>query len=196
MTIGPEPITRTLLMSSRLGIRGCAPRESKRWLAAVDSRAQEPGSGRRDTRRRVLPHPTVVEVDVAHLYPPESLAGVDHTVGRGIHRKTVVVTGDLDPTGGTVEHGLVDAVVSERQLVRTEPERPTEQLVAETNPKIGHTRPQSGPQQLHVRVGCRRVPRPVREEQRVRTECCEILRRCALRQHDDLKPALGKEGEG
>src|SRR6218665_2159190 len=55
MTIGPEPITRTLLMSSRLGIRGCAPRESKRWLAAVDSRAQEPGSGRRDTRRRVVP---------------------------------------------------------------------------------------------------------------------------------------------
>ncbi len=109
----------------------------------------------------------VVEVDVAHLDPPEALARVAHPIDGGVDREAVVVRGDLDAARGPVEHGLVDAPVTEGQLVGAESERAAEQLVAEADSEVGHVVAQHGAQQVDVTIGCLGVAGPVREEQRV-----------------------------
>src|SRR4051794_18140104 len=79
----------------------------------------------------------VVEADVAHLDPAVAVGAVERALERRLHGEPVVVRGDLHPPGLPVEDGLVDAAVTERELVRVEAQRPAEELVAEADAEEG-----------------------------------------------------------
>ena len=85
--------------------------------------------GGRVEHAQALAH-AVVEVDVAHLGPAGEPVGVDGEV--------VVLAGDLHLAGGQVAHGVVAAVVAERELHGVGAERPAEELVAEADAEHRH----------------------------------------------------------
>src|SRR3954453_5229203 len=132
MTIGPEPIKRILLMSSRLGISTQPAARSCRQLhEAVE---QVAGIVRSGTRLRVVLdrragdvaqdkalHRTVVEVQVRQLRRPElrlpahGLVPLDTGLApRPLDREAVVLRGDLDAAGLKVLHRMVRAPMAER----------------------------------------------------------------------------------
>ena len=104
----------------------------------------------------------------------------------------MIVAGDLDAAGRFVDDGLVYAAVAERQLVGTEAESPTEQLVAETDSKEGHALAQNALQQFDVPIARARVAWTVRVEGTDRFERHDLGERGGLRKHVHVEPALGK----
>ena len=133
MTIGPAPMSR--IDSRSVALRHQAtPRSARGWPAGASRRSVTPSmvgelleqvgavvragarlrvvlhaEGRRVEHPQALAH-AVVEVDVAHLGAAAQRVGVDGEV--------VVLAGDLDLAGGQVAHGVVAAVVPERELHR------------------------------------------------------------------------------
>jgi hypothetical protein len=99
----------------------------------------------------------IVQTDMTDLNPSETGGRINHTVSRGIHRETMVVSRDFDPTGLLVKNGLVDAAVPVFELVGIKPESATEQLIAETDSKEWDALLKDSPQKLHVPLGCARV---------------------------------------
>ena len=55
-----------------------------------------------------------------------------------VDRVVVVLAGDLDPPGALVAHGMVRAVVTERELHGAATEREAEDLVAEADAEERH----------------------------------------------------------
>src|SRR3954470_21265132 len=112
MTIGPDPITRTELMSSRLGtdtplnhelgepveqVTGVV-RTGRRLRVVLD------GEGRHVKTPDAL-HDVVVEAVVADL--GSAVRRLGDAVARGVDGEAVVVRGDLHLAGGAVHHRLV-----------------------------------------------------------------------------------------
>src|SRR3954451_22744172 len=137
MTIGPEPSTRILCRSSRLGMR----REE------VDELVEQPqgvvGAG---ARLGVVLHTAggyveqadpldgvVVEVHGGQLRGAE--LGVDDLARRPRDRKAMVLAGDRDPPGPQVLDRMVRAAVAERELERLQAGGARQQLVAEADPE-------------------------------------------------------------
>src|SRR3954447_22131064 len=156
MTIGPDPITRTDAMSSRLGIGD--PPSGLRGLAVPGfeqvGEAIEEVAGVVWARRRLRvvldgerlrpagaveqPEPlddAVVQADVADLGRAERRRR--RAVEGRVDSEAVVVRGDLDLAGRPVHDRLVDAAVAVLQLVGREAERAPEQLVAEADAEVG-----------------------------------------------------------
>src|SRR3954447_14661700 len=141
MMIGPEPITRTLLMSSRLGIHQLhEPVEEVRRVVraggglgvVLDGEGGEPPGS---VAQLEALDDVVVEAHVAdaRLAVRRGRGAVE----RRVDREAVVVGGDLGLARGAVEHGLVDAAVAVLELVGAEAERPAEELVAEADAEVG-----------------------------------------------------------
>src|SRR5829696_1042644 len=121
MTIGPEPSTRILWRSSRLGTSGAR-------LDLADELVEEPdgvvgpGSGLgvvldaagRDVEQADALDRAVVEVHVGQLGLPE--VGLQPLTGLALHGEAVVLGGDRDPPGAQVLDGVVAAAMAERQL--------------------------------------------------------------------------------
>ena len=137
-------------------------------------------------------HHVVVEVDVAHLNSPETGRGFDDLADRCINRETVVVGGNLHPTGCSVDHWLVDSAVPERQLVGREPEGPPEELVAEADPKEWQAFAQDSLQEFDVGIRCSRIPGAIREKSTNRLERQNVGESGRLRQDVNLKAAVGE----
>src|ERR1041384_5566101 len=76
-------------------------------------------------------------------------------------REAVVLARDLRASSGDVDHRLVDPPVAERQLVGAEAECPPQQLVAEADAEERQPLAEHDLQQLHLRIGRRRVTRSV-----------------------------------
>ncbi len=109
-----------------------------------------------------------------------------------VDREAVVLARDLDLAGRRVEHRLVDAAVTERQLVRAEAERTAEQLVAEADAEERATGLQAVLQEFDLGVARGRVAGAVRVEERVGVEGFEGLGRDVLGHDVHLEPALGE----
>src|SRR5919112_6031945 len=138
MTIGPEPSTRILWRSSRLGMRR---------LDLADELVEQPERVVRPrSRLRVVLHAAgghveqadaldraVVEVHVRELGLAE--VGLQPLPGLTAHREAVVLRGDRDPARAQVLDRVVAATVAERELERLQPDRLGEQLVAEAYPE-------------------------------------------------------------
>src|SRR5690348_13306584 len=117
MTMGPDPMTRIELRSSRRGTFVLPAVHQRGEL--VEQVAGVVGAGarlgvvlHREAPAAVGPQAAdgaVVEVDVADLDPVADGGGVDGVV--------VVVRGDLHRTGGLAPDRLVAPVVAEGQLV-------------------------------------------------------------------------------
>src|SRR3954468_23648690 len=111
MRIGPEPMTITWWMSSRLGI----PLLLHEVDEPLEERRRVVRAGRRlgmelDAERRRLPaaqplDDIVVEADVADLDRP--VRGVRRPVQRGVDGEPVVVAGHPDRAPGPVEDWVV-----------------------------------------------------------------------------------------
>jgi len=138
----------------------------------------------------------VVQVDVAHLDPAEARRRLHDALGRGVDRETVVVRGDLDSSGGLVDHGLVDAAVAERQFVRAEAERAAEQLVAEADAEERQPFAQHGRQQFDMAVRGFRIARAVGEEDRAGLQGEQFGDRDLLGNDMHLETAGGEVVEG
>src|SRR6478752_3595523 len=163
MTMGPEPMTRTLWMSSRLGIvllgragDGGEHEVSEAVEEVVGIVRAGGGLGvvlhreGGDVEGPQPLHHLVVEAHVAHLDAAVAVGAVERPLQRGLDGEPVVVRRDLDAAGLLVEHGLVDAAVAEGQLVRVEPERAAEQLVAEADAEERQAVIEHAAQQLDV----------------------------------------------
>src|SRR5690349_20745504 len=139
MTIGPEPSTRILRRSSRLGMA----REPRQEL--VEQVEAVVGAG---ARLRVVLHAAgghverpyaldraVVEVDVRELDGAdlrlEPLARLPRD------REAVVLRGDGDAAGADVLYRVVGAAMPEAQLEGLQAGGPREQLVAEADAEHG-----------------------------------------------------------
>ena len=134
----------------------------------------------------------VVEPDVAHLDAAVAVRAVELALERRVDGEAVVVRRDLDAAGGLVEHRLVDAAVAERQLVRAEPERAAEQLVAEADAEERQAVVEHAAQQLDVVAGGRGVAGTVRVEHRDRVDRADVVDRDVLRQHVHVEAARGE----
>src|SRR6478752_4196311 len=151
MMIGPEPMTRTLWMSVRLGMSGVLPvgheiaepvEEVRRIVRAgcrlgvvLDREARQPAVGVAELESL---DDVVVEAHVADRRLAE--LGRRRALERSVDREAVVVGGDLDLAGGAVHHRLVDAAVAVLQLVGAEAEGAAEELVAEADAEVGDAR--------------------------------------------------------
>src|SRR5690606_18309548 len=133
MTIGPDPMTRTEEMSSRLGM--CALLAERLDDEIAETVEQVVGVVRAarglgvvlhreggDVEGLEALHDVVVEAEVAHLDAAEAGGAVERAVEGRRDREAVVVRRDLDAARLLVAHGLVDAAVPERQLVGVEAE--------------------------------------------------------------------------
>ena len=118
-----------------------------------------------------------------------------HTVGPG-DREAVVVGGDLDLAGRAVHHRLVDAAVAVLQLERAQAQRAPEELVAEADPEVGHTRLEHGLDGGHGVVGGRRVTGTVAGEDAVGGGREHLLGGGRAGQHVHLDAARGEHPRG
>src|SRR4030095_9762112 len=120
-TIGPPPSTAVplhqLAKPMEQVIRVVRPRRSFR---VVLHREHRPLAMAEAIAR------VVVEVHVARLPAPPG-------DGLGVDREAVVLRGDLHLVRGQILHGVVRAVMAERQLVRTPARGESEDLVAEAD---------------------------------------------------------------
>ena len=146
----------------------------------------------RDVERPQALDDVVVEPDVAHLDAAVAVRAVELALDRGLDGEAVVVRGDLDAAGGLVEHRLVDAAVSERQLVGAEPERAAEQLVAEADAEERQSVVEHAAQQLHVVARGGGVAGTVGVEDRDRVDRTDAVDRDVLRQHVHVEAACGE----
>src|SRR3954465_14250592 len=119
MTIGPEPSTRILLRSSRLGMG-----EAVDELVEQPERVVRAGTGlgvvldaaRRHVEQPDALHRAVVEVDVRQLRGAR--LGLDPLPGLTPEGEAVILRGDRDPARAQVLDGMVGAAVAERELER------------------------------------------------------------------------------
>jgi hypothetical protein len=96
-----------------------------------------------------------------------------------------------------VDHRLVDAAVTERQLVGAEPEGSAEQLVAEADAEERDALAQHRLQQFDMGIGCAGVARAVRVEHSASGSArAAHRRRGGLRQHVDVEAARGEVAQG
>ena len=138
----------------------------------------------------------VVEVVVAHLDAAEPGGRVEHALQRRLDGEAVVVRGDLDPAGGLVEHRLVDAAVSERQLVGAKAQGAPEQLVAEADSEERRAVAEHLLQERDVVVGCAGVARSVRVEHGIRSHRAQRFDGDALRHDVHVEAARGQVVQG
>ena len=96
---------------------------------------------------------------MTYLDPAETGGRLKGTVEWRVHRETVIVRGDLDPSGRPIDHWLVNAAVTEGQLVGVEPEGAAKQLVAETDAEERESLAENGLKQRDMGLGLRRVAR-------------------------------------
>lgn len=94
---------------------------------------------------------------------------------RRVDRETVVVGGDLDLAGGHVTHRLVDAVMTELELVGLKTERTAKELIAEADAEEGIAGVEHLAQQIDFGRGLLRVARAVGEEDAIRIQCLDIV---------------------
>ena len=99
---------------------------------------------------------------------------VDLLADRGVDREAVVVGGDLDLAGGQILDRLVDAAVSELELVGAEAECAAEQLVAKADAEERVAGVKYLAQQLDFGTGLFRVARTVGEEDAVRVQVLDF----------------------
>jgi hypothetical protein len=57
--------------------------------------------------------------------------------GRGVHRESVILGGDLDAPGGEILHGVIGPMVAELELVGAAAGGESQDLVAEADPEDG-----------------------------------------------------------
>src|SRR5690606_6712874 len=130
MTIGPEPMTRTLLMSVRLRMRACSVSVCRRQDVG-EPVEQVPGVVRTRGRLGEILHreraelsirpgqgesfdDVVVEADMAHLRL--AVGRLHGVIERGVDGEPVVVRGDLDLAGTAVLHRQVTAPMAVTEL--------------------------------------------------------------------------------
>ena len=94
----------------------------------------------------------VVEAIVAHFDTTKPEGRLDDSFERSVHGEAMVLRGNLDATTLLVEDGLVDAAVTEWQLVRAKSECATQKLIAKTNTEIRYSPPQQGLEERYVHV--------------------------------------------
>ena len=181
MTIGPDPMTRTLLDVCAPGHQA-APFFS---VHEVDEAVEEVGGvvragrglrvvlhrERRQVERLQALDDVVVEVDVADHDPAVAAAVVRRdglAVERCVDREAVVVGRDLDLARGAVHDRLVHAAVAVAQLVGAVAERAAEELVAVADAEERDLAVEHLAQQLDLVRRRRRVARAVGEEDAVR----------------------------
>ena len=173
MTMGPEPTTRIVCRSVRRGmalLRGLRPGDGaracvrgRRWNRCRLSLGPGAASGWNWTEKASRPTARRPSTERSfRLTCVTSARGrVEAAVGHGV---VVVLAGDLDATGGQVVHGVVGAVVAERQLDRGGAERAGQQLVAQADAEqrhVGRQQPAHGGHQVRQRG---RVAGPVAQE--------------------------------
>ena len=164
---GHQPTPIIAAKSSNRWVLSWGPGPASGWCCTENALASATGEA--------LAH-AVVEVDVGELDPRRQRVGVDGEV--------VVLAGDRDAAAAGVLHGVVGAVVAERQLDRVGAEGAGEELVAEADPEHGHLAEQSGDRVDGVRhLG--RVTGPVGEEDAVGTSGQHVGRRRGRRNHLD-----------
>ena len=122
----------------------------------------------------------VIQIDVAD----EHLAvlavfkrRVNGFADRRVNSKAVVVRGDFDFAGGHVFDRLIDAAVTELQLICAEAERTAEQLVTEADAEERMTCVKYLAKQVHFRISLFRISRTVGEEDTVRIEGFKLIER-------------------
>lgn len=159
-----------------------------------------PGSGlgmelhreRRNVQAPQAFHHSVVERDVADL--DATVRSVGHLTDRRVDRETVIMHRDRDLAGRPVLYRLVEAAVPVIEFVRSEAERPAEDLVAETDAEHRHPLIEHTPQRRHRVIGRGRVPGTVGQEHAVRFECEQVVGSRRRRQHVHLATRPGPSG--
>ncbi len=113
-------------------------------------------------------------------------------VDGGVDGEAVVVGGDLHPSGGPVEHGLVDAAVAVVELVGAVAQGPSEQLVAQADAEEGDAGVEHPAQQLDLAHGRARVAGAVGEEHAVGVQGQDLGEGRRLRQDVDAHAPFGQ----
>src|SRR3954452_24475646 len=136
------------------------------------------GEGRHIQERQPFDD-AVVEVDVADVRPAEGRTeGLARTrLDRRVNGEPVVVRGDLDPSGDAVLDRLVDAAVAVAELVGPEPERASEDLVAEADAEHRDLAAKDRARERDAVVGGRRVTRSVGQEHAVGADREDVVER-------------------
>src|SRR5690606_21120879 len=138
MTIGPDPITSTCSMSLRLGMAGLHQGDE---LVEQRSRVMRARGGLRVVlhreRRNLLAAQTLHRAVVGAVMTDPRLAErrVETLSRLAFESESVVLCGDGHLAGGDVDDRDVETPVSETHLVGVQPQRPTEDLVAEADAK-------------------------------------------------------------
>ena len=136
----------------------------------------------------------VVQIDVGDEHPAVpavTVRGRNRLADRGVDGEAEVVRGDLDLAGGRVLDRLVDAAVAELELVRAEPQRAAQQLIAKADAEERVSGVQHLAQQRHLRLGLLRVAGAVREEHAVRVQGLQLFEGDGGRHHMHAAAAFG-----
>ena len=115
---------------------------------------------------------------------------------RRVHSEAVVLRGDFNLAGGLVHDRLVDAAVTEGQLVGAEAQGAAKQLVTEADAEERGALTQHALQQLNLLVSGCRVTGAVGEEHAVRVVGVDVLEGCACGQHVHAHATLSETLRG
>src|SRR3954469_7540733 len=124
MTIGPEPSTRILVMSSRLGTLDLPDELVEQPQRVVGSRPRLRvvlHAARRYVEQPDALDRPVVEVHVGELRLPE--VALQPLAGAAADREPVVLRRDRDPPVADVLDRVVGPAMPERELERLQPDR-------------------------------------------------------------------------